>query len=441
MPIELTILTGALAGETRQFDQSVVVAGRQSGCDLRFHPQKDLDVSGRHAEIHSIQGRFALHDLHSTNGTFVNGRRLDAGGTAEVKQGDRIRFGASGPEAEFHAIEALAKIPSTEVRVAMAVKKQTAGLVRLMAAAVAVIVLGGASLVWYGNRQATQRQAELRRLLAANDSMKVQLQAGLAQSGDTTLMAEVQQRIAGLRARLASASTDQARAQISAEIQENQQRLRRMMRMDLPTIFARNKSAVAITMSDFGGRIFAGTAFGVTPEGVLVTNRHNVVDPATGARVKRIAVKFTDTRDWLPASVVTFSETDELALIRMDRPGPYPVVEGLSGGGTPSPEGTDVAIIGYPSGMDTPMEGTGNDFLAKSTFTTGTIAKVTSSVLQIDSYATHGSSGSPVFGPTGRVIGVVFGGDRDAGGKIVYAVPAERVAAFIPEQYRAIVRE
>lgn len=440
MPIELKVLSGALAGESRQFDQSVLVVGRQSGCDLRFHPQKDLDVSGRHAEIHTIQNRYALHDLHSTNGTFLNGKRLDAGSTAEVKQGDRIRFGASGPEAEFHVIAAMATIPSTEVRVAMAVKKQTAGLVRLMAAAIAVVVLGGASVFWYSNRQATQREAELRRLLAANDSMKVQLQAGLAQSGDTTLMAEVQQRIAGLRARLASASTDQARAQISAEIQENEQRLRRMMRMDLPTIFARNKSAVAITMSDFDGKVFAGTAFGVTPQGLLVTNRHNVVDPGTGARVKRIAVKFTDTRDWLPASVVSFSETDELALIRMDRPGTYPVVEGISGG-VASPEGTDVAIIGYPSGMDTPMEGTGNDFLAKSTFTTGTIAKITSSVLQIDSYATHGSSGSPVFGPTGRVIGVVFGGDRQAGGKIVYAVPAERVAAFIPEQYRGIVRD
>lgn len=443
MAIEIRIQSGALRGQTRRFDKSPLVIGRQRDCDLRFDPDKDLDVSARHAEIHTIQGRYALHDLRSTNGTIVNGMRLEAGASIEIKHGDKLRFGAKGPEAEFQVIAGIqTNVPSTEVRIAMAVDKHTAGLKRLMAAGLALVVIGGGAALYYTNRDMARRDEELARLMAANDSMKVQLQGPLERSGDTTLMSNMQERMATLRARYDSAHTDAARAQIRAEIQTTERQLRRMVQMDLPTIFARNKNAVAIMMTDFGpGNIVSGSAFGITPGGLLVTNKHNVIDPETGTRARRLAVKFTDTRDWLPARVVSYSETEELALIEMERQGVYPVVEGISSGAGESAEGMGVAIIGYPSGTDTPMEGTGNDFMAKSTLTTGTVSKNTSSVLQIDSFATHGSSGSPVFGSSGRVIGVVFGGDRNAGGRIVYAVPSQRLAEFIPERHRAIVRD
>ena len=443
MAIEIRILTGALSGQVKRFDKSPVVLGRQRDCDVRFDPDKDLDVSGRHAEIHTIQGRYALHDLNSRNGTIVNGMRMDAGASLEIKHGDRLRFGASGPETTFQVVEAIqGRVPSTEVRIAMAVDKQTAGLKRLMLAGLVLVVVVAGGTVFYNSRASARRDAELRRLLAANDSMKVQLQGPLARSGDTTLMSEMQERMTTLRVRYDSATSPASRARITAEIQATEQQLRRLVQMDLPTIFARNKSAVAIMMTDFGpGKVFSGTAFGITREGVLVTNKHNVVNPETGARSRRLAVKFTDTRDWLPARIVSYSETDELALIQMERRAEYPVIEGISRGGSESTEGMAVAIIGYPSGTDTPMEGTGNDFMAKSTLTTGTISKNTSSVLQIDSFATHGSSGSPVFGSNGRVIGVVFGGDRNAGGRIVYAVPAARLVEFLPEENRSIVRD
>lgn len=443
MAIEIRILTGALTGQVKRFDKSPVVLGRQGDCDVRFDPDKDLDVSGRHAEIHTIHGRYALHDLNSRNGTFVNGMRLDAGASIEIKHGDRLQFGTAGPEATFQVVTAIqGTVPSTEVRIAMAVDKQTAGLKRLMLAGLVLVVVVVGGFLFYNGRASARRDEELRRLLAANDSMKVQLQEPLARSGDTTLMSEMQERMTTLRVRYDSATTPAARARITAEIQATEQQLRRLVQMDLPTIFARNKSAVAIMMTDFGpAKVFSGTAFGITRDGLLVTNKHNVVDPATGTRARRLAVKFTDTRDWLPARIVSYSETDELALIQMERPAEYPVIEGISRGGGESTEGMAVAIIGYPAGTDTPMEGTGNDFMAKSTLTTGTISKNTSSVLQIDSFATHGSSGSPVFGSNGRVIGVVFGGDRNAGGRIVYAVPAARLADFLPEESRSIVRD
>ena len=45
-----------------------------------------------------------------------------------------------------------------------------------------------------------------------------------------------------------------------------------------------------------------------------------------------------------------------------------------------------------------------------TTTTAGTISKRLDDVLQIDSYAGKGSSGSPVFDVRGHVVGVVYGG-------------------------------
>lgn len=48
-------------------------------------------VSRRHALVRRTDGGFELSDLGSTNGTFVNGRRIDSG--VRLKQGDRIEMG------------------------------------------------------------------------------------------------------------------------------------------------------------------------------------------------------------------------------------------------------------------------------------------------------------------------------------------------------------
>jgi hypothetical protein len=38
------------------------------------------------------------------------------------------------------------------------------------------------------------------------------------------------------------------------------------------------------------------------------------------------------------------------------------------------------------------------------------------------------------------VTGVVFGGQAEAAGRIVYAVPGDQLRAFLPEAYRSVVR-
>lgn len=444
MPVEFRILSGARAGQIQRFEQAVIVVGRHQETDLRFDPKADLDVSGKHAELRGVDGKYELYDKDSTNGTFLNGKKVT--GSAALKDGDTITFGAKGPQAEVRIWKDGETPPmsvtggrNTEARIALAVKKQTKSMQIFMLAALALVVVGVAGAFYFGGKASEARITELQKQIRTNDS----LSRMLPQMGDTAFAGALERKVAELQSRLQGAQSDEERAKIRGEIEEHQQQLRRMVNMPLPAIHARNSPAVVILISDIEGKNSAGTGFAVTKDGLIVTNRHNVQFALGGARASRIAVKFTNTREWLRASIVKISEDPDvdLALIKIDPAyeGPFPVVDGLSAG-TESTEGTGVVTIGYPLGYDTPMEGEGNDFEAKSTLNPGTVSKKTSSVLQIDSFAAHGSSGSPVFSTRGLVVGVVYGGQADAGGKIVYAVPPEKLIAFLPEEQRSLVR-
>ena len=89
----------ATASCTLQFPWGrVPVPGRLGiGRETGFSPiNRQLDtyptVSRRHAVISLAQGRWAVRDMGSTNGTFVNGARLDRGETRPIGNGDRVGF-------------------------------------------------------------------------------------------------------------------------------------------------------------------------------------------------------------------------------------------------------------------------------------------------------------------------------------------------------------
>jgi len=67
---------------------ATVTLGRSSECDLRL---PDADTSRRHAKIVCDDGSFVIHDLASTNGTLVNGERVEC---RTLAPGDRIQIGA-----------------------------------------------------------------------------------------------------------------------------------------------------------------------------------------------------------------------------------------------------------------------------------------------------------------------------------------------------------
>jgi transcriptional regulator with GAF, ATPase, and Fis domain len=89
----LEVIAGPNAGEKAELDGELIRVGARPGCDLRLSDQK---VSGFHFEIAVEDGGYRLHDLESTNGTFLGGFRVNDAflhARAVIQLGDTaIRF-------------------------------------------------------------------------------------------------------------------------------------------------------------------------------------------------------------------------------------------------------------------------------------------------------------------------------------------------------------
>jgi S1-C subfamily serine protease len=444
--IELRILSGARAGQRERFDKSLVSVGRHPLSDLRFDPDADLDVSTRHAELREAEGAWTVFDQQSTNGTFVNGERITD--HRRLFSGDTLGLGANGPKMEVHIAEApratvatsgaAAPRRDTNVRIAEAVQAETASLKRMFALALGAILVIAvvAGALW--QRRASSRERELLALIARSESVSVPLKrtveamrardsqfSRLLAERDSSMVREMQ---AGRRS--LKSSTPQSMAELEEHVAQETRLRQAITQMDFPRVHDLNDAAVAMLASDLDGTFIAGTAFSISREGLLVTNRHVVRSPS-GRAPRRIRVLFANTTEWRPAHVVRLSDDDELALLQVEEGAPFPVVAGVSRVGRETRVGSPVATIGYPHAVDTPMEGAGLEVRARTTTTAGTVSKRLSNVLQIDSYAGKGSSGSPVFDVRGYVVGVIYGGEAESQGRIVYAVPAERLSAFL----------
>jgi adenylate cyclase len=86
MPYRLISTSGDQAFELRE--GAPLVVGRASSSDI---PLFDPTISRRHAELDCEQSVVRVRDLGSSNGTYVNGARVE---TAEVAAGDVITFGS-----------------------------------------------------------------------------------------------------------------------------------------------------------------------------------------------------------------------------------------------------------------------------------------------------------------------------------------------------------
>ncbi len=85
----LYVLQGPDKGRTLQTHDDVVLIGR--GSDQV--PLTDRTVSRRHAELRLQDGAWYIADLHSANGTYLNGVRVQE--PVRLKHGDQIRMGST----------------------------------------------------------------------------------------------------------------------------------------------------------------------------------------------------------------------------------------------------------------------------------------------------------------------------------------------------------
>jgi hypothetical protein len=87
--VEREVVTLTVDGHEYPVTSRRVVLGRSRECDIRV---PDANVSRRHAELRQEGATFWIVDLDSTNGTEVNGRRVER---AKLADGDRITVGGT----------------------------------------------------------------------------------------------------------------------------------------------------------------------------------------------------------------------------------------------------------------------------------------------------------------------------------------------------------
>ncbi|OLC44945.1 MAG: hypothetical protein AUH75_00150 [Gemmatimonadetes bacterium 13_1_40CM_4_65_7] len=133
---------------------------------------------------------------------------------------------------------------------------------------------------------------------------------------------------------------------------------------------------------------------------------------------------------WRGEMIGVSAEAD-LGVLRVLIKGGTPRVAGIAKTREGIERGDPVAILGYPLGFDLPMEAQGGHPIAEPTLTVGTVSKALTSVVQVDAYGAPGSSGSPIFDRDGRVIAILYGGERESNGKIIFAVPAYQAAEYL----------
>jgi len=93
MKLLLTITSGSLSGRTFDLESGFLTVGRGENCSVRFDPAGERIASKQHAFIEARPDGYYVADNNSTNGTLVNGQRIQR---HKLNSGDTVQFGKNG---------------------------------------------------------------------------------------------------------------------------------------------------------------------------------------------------------------------------------------------------------------------------------------------------------------------------------------------------------
>lgn len=454
MKCELTVTSGARSGHRDTFDKSYIGIGRHPMSDLRFDAERDLDASTRHAAILRQGDSYLIRDLGSTNGTYVNGEKIT--GDRTLADGDTLRFGVHGPEVTFRilreaqdevVIPAVTPPPAapqpaapappdasrrpaasapppapgpSATSILRAEIREQRGRFRALMVMLAIVLVGAFLVILWQNRRSTQNLATT---VAVIDSLRLEIDRIRA------IQAQTDSQAARIREQLATERNPGRVRQLRQELNQAEHRsqsLAQVAAVNWNAVVRNNRAGVAIIYVRFpDSSMWSGTAFGVTASGLMITNRHLVVNNS-GQRAAEVAVQFSGSLDIHPARVERVSPNSDIAVLRIESAGPHPTVSGIAT--TPVEEGDPIGLIGFPFGLDLPQGQAPTAGLY-----TGSVSRIIAdSLLQLDAWSGTGASGSPIFDRNGRVVGVEFGGQPGTGGRVVYGLPISRAVTLLP---------
>ncbi len=453
MKVTLTILAGARTGLSKSFDQAYVGLGRHPQSDLQFDAEKDLDASTRHAAVLRAGDGWVVRDLGSANGTFVNGESLS--GDRKLRTGDEIRLGKGGPRIRVEIEGQAAPAPSTRIsgesapapggstttRIRVEVAKQTQSLRRATTILFGLLIVVAGGYFWQKSQYESKLKAQRDTMIAQVDSLIHALDTVKVRFGAMQGALDSAQHVTqGLRSQIEAGGDPTAMTELRRQLNEamaRQQGLRAAAGLDGAHVDSVSGDAVALVFVRFAdGKIFTGTAFAVRTDATgsyLVTNRHVITSEQGGDPVE-IGVMFNHSNQNFKTTLVRRHPNNDvdMALLRVNVRGGTPVVAGIEQ--NEPIVGRPIVYIGFPNGVD--LEGFDNLSRtgATATLTAGTISRTTSDLVQIDGYGATGASGSPILDSRGYVVGVLYGGQANTGGRIVYAEPARYIAELLQDK-------
>ena len=88
MDFQLVVLRGRSATTALKLGDSATTAGRGEDCQLRI---KSSQVSRRHCQFFEKNGMLLVKDLGSSNGTYLNGKKIE--GQRVLEPGDELAIG------------------------------------------------------------------------------------------------------------------------------------------------------------------------------------------------------------------------------------------------------------------------------------------------------------------------------------------------------------
>jgi S1-C subfamily serine protease len=201
-------------------------------------------------------------------------------------------------------------------------------------------------------------------------------------------------------------------------------------------VAAARESVVTITSELSNGRGQIGTGVGsgiiLTSDGYILTNRHVV----EGSR--SLTVTLADGLE-IPASLVTMSDDQDLALVKADSTGLKPATIGNSAA---IKVGQTAIAIGSPLGTytETVTEGIISALNRDVTVTDELTRRPTTlhGLLQTDAAINQGNSGGPLLDAGGAVVGVNTAASTSAEG-IGFAIPIAKAESLIAQARSASV--